>query len=288
MTNLKIILTFDLDPPTFSSELRVVDPQNYSDEIAILKLKLLISMLEEKLDSIIPVTIFLRNATIESGFLIDHSICANLRVIKASHFKKLELGLHPHINNCVLSNSKSAEQLTQNLKSNFKLLEENGFKKKMIRFGGNYKCGAITRIIQNLGVQINSSEIFGRDTNYGTHFSECSTSAEVNISRNDIYNIPMSTTFITNNQTKKRVYFDFSFKNVHQRDFDSLNIERNNPYIVAISHPATFFENVYGETDKYEFGINHWLASFLQTYKELSIKFKNITFEDISIVGIKI
>ncbi len=81
MTSLKMILTFDLDPPTFSNELRVDAPQNYSYERAILKLKLLISMLEEKFDSIIPVTIFLRNATIESGILIDHPIYANLKVI---------------------------------------------------------------------------------------------------------------------------------------------------------------------------------------------------------------
>lgn len=246
MTNLKIILTFDLDPPTFSSELRVVDPQNYSDEIAILKLKLLISMLEEKLDSIIPVTIFLRNATIESGFLIDHSICANLRVIKASHFKKLELGLHPHINNCVLSNSKSAEQLTQNLKSNFKLLEENGFKKKIIRFGGNYKCGAITRIIQNLGVQINSSEIFGRDTNYGTHFSECSTSAEVNISCNDIYNIPMSTTFITNNQTKKE-FISTSHLKMSIKEILIRLISKETILILLRSHIPQLFLKMYME-----------------------------------------
>ena len=288
MTSLKMILTFDLDPPTFSNELRVDAPQNYSDERAILKLKLLISMLEKKFDSIIPVTIFLRNATIESGILIDHPIYANLKVIKATRFKKLELGLHPHINDCVVSDSQSAEELTQNLMSNFKLLHENGFKTKIIRFGGNYKCGAMTQIIQNSAVQINSSEIFGRDTNDGIHFSKCSSFKEVNISQNYIHNIPISTTLIRINQTNKRVYFDFSFKNVHQRDLDSLNIVRNNPYFVTISHPATFFENVYGETDKYEFGINHWFASFLKTYKELSIKFKEITFEDISAAVIKI
>lgn len=287
MTGLKIILTFDLDPPTFSKELRIDTPQNYSDEKAILKIKLLTSMLEEKFDSIIPVTIFLRNATIESGRVIDHSVYTNLRVIKAANFKKLELGLHPHINDCVLSDSQSAKNLIQNLNSNFKLLNENGFKKRIIRFGGDYKCGAITQILQNSAVQINSSEIFGRNINNGIHYSECSSLEEVNIIQNDIHDIPLSTTFIRINQTNKRVYFDFSFKNVHQRDLDSLNILINNPYMVTISHPATFFENVYAETDKYEFGINHWFESFLRTYKELSIKFKEITFEGISAAVIK-
>jgi hypothetical protein len=161
-------------------------------------------------------------------------------------------------------------------------LDDNGFKKRIIRFGGNYNCGAITQIIRDSTAQINSSEIFGRNTNDGIHFSECLRFEEVNNSQNNIQNIPMSTTFIRINQTKKRVYFDFSFKNAYQRDLDSLNVLKNNPYFVTISHPATFFENVYEETDKYEFGINHWFASFLKTYKELSIKFKEITFEEIS------
>jgi hypothetical protein len=288
MSSLKIILTFDLDPPTFSNELKIIAPQNYSDEKAILKLKKLVSILETKFDSTIPVTIFLRNATVESGTLVDHSIFSNLRVIKGIGFKKIHLGLHPHMNECVLSNSQSVKQLTQNLINNFALLDENGFKNRIIRFGGTYHCGAISQIIKNSGVQINSSEIFGRNTDSGIHFSECSSFKEINSNQNSVADIPISTTFIEMNQTKKRVYFDFSFKNTYQRDLDSLNIIKNNPYLVSISHPATFFEDIYKNTDKYEFGIDHWLASFFNTYKELIVKFKKIDFDDISSVKLKI
>lgn len=286
MSNLKIILTFDLDPPTFTTELKINAPQNYSDEKAILKLKKLVSILEKKFDLIIPVTIFLRNATIQSGALFGHSINANLRVIKDIGFNRLDLGLHPHINECILNDSQSAKQLTQNLVENFALLDVNGFKNKIIRFGGRFKCSTLSQIIKTSGVQIDSSHIFGRNTDIGVHSSECLRFKKINHNQDNAHDIPISTTFIRNNQTKKRVYFDFSFKNTYQRELESLNFMEENPYLISISHPATFFENIYENSEKYEFGIDHWITSFLNTYQELILKFKKIEFDNISSVKV--
>jgi len=227
------------------------------------------------------VTLFLRNITVTENSLIAHGIEKELQEIRETQFNDITIGLHPHIQTCIDLNYNLIRVLQDTINSDIGILQKNGFQDRCIRCGGDFFCGALNKIFNNCKIELDSSEIYGREVEHIGHAETCIPPQKLSLGFKKIQKIPISTSNVNIEGVNKKVYFDFSFNNIYSRSLKTLNVTSNNPYIVTISHPSTFFTDVYYPSTKFVFGLDYWISNFLDTYNNLLINYDKIEFSSI-------
>lgn len=279
-------LTFDCDPILFDTSLKVYRDDGFDH----LQESIPMSMNTLREASLlageeIKATFFIRNiSTNQDGEIVSEPWEQFSELWQGLLNDGHCLGLHPHIDNPLLSiEDSNYKKLSILLKNDFLKLSDLGETARITRVGGHAYNQITVKLLNQNSIGLDSSAIPGRKLgNFenasdwrpiknGLHrnwnYDRSATSVPKN--ENHLTQIPM-TTLESTTKPKYFRYLDFSFSSFEEFSSPKPLFLTKNSFLVAITHPSTLLEDRYQSHKTLTFGKDNWLRNFVSFFKSFN------------------